>query len=101
MSPEAWSFFSANTLALIGIISEQLKARRKARVTVTDVQRASVHAKQAAANTRNISNGFAKGVRDDLSNLTRLVINLDERMTRVEEKVEGKRPVWAQFLQKL
>lgn len=64
-SAPAWAFFTAMTLALLGIIGQQLSARSQLRqlkadseATRNDASKASASATAAQANTNNVSNGF-------------------------------------------
>lgn len=69
MTPEAWAFFSANSVALIGVLGAQLKARSDVKRALTLSERtknaadtAAKSAQAAEANTANVSNGFASTV---------------------------------------
>lgn len=68
-SAPAWAFFSAISIALIGILAQQLKARSDAKqqkalleVAKSEAEKANQSATQAEANTANLSNGFANTV---------------------------------------
>ena len=69
MSPEAWAFFSAISVALIGVLGAQLKARSDVKRAIdlsertkSAADKASQSAQKAEANTANVSNGFASAV---------------------------------------
>lgn len=99
LSPGAWGFFTADSIALIAVIGQQLDARRKINRTTNKVEEvsdkadvAAVAAKLAADNTRNVSNGFAIGVRSDLKELTRLVtLSLEATQTQSERLTDHER----------
>lgn len=76
MSPEAWAFFTAISVALIGVLGAQLKARsdvKKAMAlserTKSAADKAAQSAQTAAANTTNVSNGFASSVLGKLARI--------------------------------
>lgn len=57
-SGPVWAFLTAISLALIGVLAQQIAARIKARETKDELTRTAEAAKQAQENTVNISNGF-------------------------------------------
>ena len=85
-SAPAWAFFSAISLALIGVLAQQLKARSdikqqnalieaaksEAQKAKNEAQKAGESASQAEANTANLSNGFASSVLAKLGRIEQL-----------------------------
>jgi len=61
-SAPAWAFFTAITLALIGVYSQQIAARREAKATKQEAAQANENETIAKENTTNISNGFVDRV---------------------------------------
>lgn len=68
-SGPAWAFFTAITIALIGVLQQQLKQREETkrireelRGAAKAANQASESAAQAQENTKNVSNGFANRV---------------------------------------
>jgi|SRR4051812_2044104 len=68
-SAPVWAFFTGLSLAVLAIIGQQLKSRSDAKllkaqmdVAQSEATKAHKSAKEAQANTANISNGFASSV---------------------------------------
>lgn len=77
MSPEAWAFFSANSIALMTLIAQQLRLRRGQERVEHDASKAAESAIAAEANTTNVSNGF--------------VGRMDRKLDRITDTVEDVR----------
>lgn len=58
----AWAFFTAITLALIGVIAQQIAARRAANEAKIEAAKAASNAQQAKDNTAPLANGFASRI---------------------------------------
>lgn len=83
-SAPAWAFFSAISLALVGVLAQQLKARsdlKQLKATSERVENEAIKAHESATaaqeNTTNVSNGFAR--------------RMDNKLDRVIESVEDTR----------
>lgn len=90
-SGPAWAFFTGISLALIGLIAQQLKARsdlKQLKATSERVEDEAIKAHESAAkaqtNTTNVSNGFV-GRMD--KNFDR-VLNAIEEIRRAQGKTE-------------
>jgi hypothetical protein len=70
-SAPAWAFFTAITLALIGIFGQQIAARRTAKETKDEVTKAVESASAAQENTVNVSDGFAQRMDRKLDAITK------------------------------
>jgi hypothetical protein len=57
-SGPVWAFFTAISLALIGVLGQQIAARHEAKAAKHEASKANENAAKAAQNTTNISNGF-------------------------------------------
>lgn len=57
-SAPAWAFFTAITLALIGILQQVITTKREARQAKVIASETHKCAEEAASNTVNVSNGF-------------------------------------------
>lgn len=89
MRPEAWAFFSAITVALIGVLGTQLKSRSDVkRVTALSERtkdaatKAAESANAAKANTANVSNGFASAVLGRLDRIHAQQLKTDEALRK-------------------
>lgn len=65
-SAPAWAFFTAITLASIGILAQQLKAHSDLKALKEQLKATRDEAKKAVENTANTSNGFANTVQTSL-----------------------------------
>ena len=61
-SAPAWAFFTAISIALIGILSQQVSAKRVAKSTKEKTE-------QAVRNTESVSNGFVRRIDGKLDRL--------------------------------
>lgn len=75
-SAPAWAFFTAITLAVLGILAQQLTARSRLKELAANTKEAKSEATEArksaetvAENTQAISNGFANRVDAKLSHI--------------------------------
>jgi len=87
-SAPVWAFFTAISLALIGVLAQQLKARFDLKAARNEASKAHESAQAAQKNTASISNGFAGRVDrklDDIGSaqesLLSLVASVDERLS--------------------
>ncbi len=81
-SAPVWAFFTTITLALIGLLAQQLKSRadlKQLKATSERVEDEAIKAHESAAqaqtNTTNVSNGFAT--------------RMDRKLDRITDTVEG------------
>ncbi len=68
-SAPVWTFFTAISLALIGVLSAQIAAKREAKETKKEAIKANENASQARENTVNISNGFVARIDSKLDRI--------------------------------
>jgi len=73
LSPGAWAFYSANSVALLTLLQQTILTRKRA--------------KQAADNTQNVSNGFAGTVKADLREIKRLALVGIEASTELQREL--------------
>lgn len=79
LSPGAWAFFTGDSVALITLAGQQLFTTRRIKRAAESADTAATKADVAAANTKSLSNGFAGHVREDLTEIKRLVtLSLEE-----------------------
>jgi Tfp pilus assembly protein PilV len=57
-SAPVWAFLTAISVGLIGVIAQQIAAKRQAREAKEQATLAAENAKAAQLNTNNVSNGF-------------------------------------------
>lgn len=70
-SAPVWAFFTAISLGIIGLIAQQLAAKKAANEAKIEASKSAESAATAAANTSNISNGFAGKVDRKLDRIIR------------------------------
>jgi len=68
-SAPVWAFLTAIGLGILGIIGQQISAKRAANEAKIKAAEAAVNAKAASENTANISNGFAGNVDSKLNRI--------------------------------
>lgn len=78
MTPEAWAFFSANSVALVGVLKEQLAAKKKA-------NKGEKLLVKAVSNTNGISNGTMPQLITDVGDIKTLLVGIDQRVTALEK----------------
>jgi len=61
-SAPVWAFFTAISLALIGVIAQQIAAKRAANDAKIEAAKAAQNSEKAQKNTENLANGFASSV---------------------------------------
>lgn len=81
MSPEAWAFFSANSLALLALIGKAIDSYFKNR-------KADAKQNVIIDQTKSVANGAIPSMRDDISFIRDVVTSLDKRVERLEEIVK-------------
>lgn len=80
-----WAFFTAISLALIGIFSQQIAAKRAAKEAQIKAAEAAKDSRLAQENTSNISNGFAGNVD---AKLNRIIDKQDETHAALRKHLE-------------
>jgi hypothetical protein len=84
-SAPVWAFFTAITLAILGIIGQQVSAKRAANEAKIEAAKAAKNSRQASENTANLSNGFAGNVD---SKLNRILGKQDDMERAFREHLE-------------
>lgn len=91
-SGPAWAFFSAISLALIGVLAQQLKSRsdlKQLKASSERVENEAVQARESAdkaqENTTNVSNGFANRVDRKLDGIIVALQATNESLRKQEE----------------
>jgi hypothetical protein len=95
-SAPVWAFFSALSLALIGVLAQQLKARsdlKQLKATSERVESEAIQAHESAAtaqsNTQNVSNGFARRVDTKLDNIQSSINDTNNALRKTEEALRA------------
>lgn len=70
-SAPVWAFFTAISLALIGVLAQQISAKRTANDAKIEAAKAAKNSQKAQANTEALSNGFAESVGTKLDRIQR------------------------------
>jgi hypothetical protein len=79
MTPEAWTFFTADSLALIALVGKGIDSYIKEKSQKKEVE-------EIKQNTLPISNGAIPQLIDDIGMIKNLMISLDRRIGRLEER---------------
>jgi hypothetical protein len=81
-SGPVWAFLTAITVGIMGIIAQQIAARRAAIEAKTEARKAAFNSAEANRNTTNLSNGFAADVNAKLNDIIHRQERLDENLNK-------------------
>lgn len=84
-SAPVWAFLTAITVALLGVIAQQISAKRAANEAKMEAAKAAKNSQKAQENTAGISNGFAGSVGRKLD---RIITNQDSLETAFRDHLE-------------
>lgn len=91
-SAPVWAFFTALSLALIGVLAQQLKSRsdlKQLKATSERVENEAIKAHESASqaqeNTTNVSNGFARRVDSKLDGIAETVQATNDALRETEK----------------
>lgn len=88
MTPEAWGFFSANSLALIALLGQSIDTRKKAREVKDTLKERDEKIDTVIQNTIPISNGAIPGLVRDVAFIKDMFISIDRRVSKIEGKCD-------------
>ena len=81
-SAPVWAFLTAITIGILGIIGQQMSAKRAANEAKLEAGKAAKNSQEANTNTTSLANGFASSVNDKLNRIMRKQDQLDDRFTK-------------------
>jgi len=82
VTPEAWTFFTTDSLALITIMGQQVANRAKLRQTRARMEK-------VVRNTEKVGNGFVDTQASNFATLLAIVNRLDGKFDTMDEKLDA------------